>query len=199
MTTVRLEPEIVRESFPTTFGEFRFLAFREPTVHRTVYTLVKGKPGPENTPLVRIHSQCLTGDVFHSMRCDCGQQFREALARIEASECGLLVYHMQEGRGIGLINKIKAYELQDGGLDTVEANLELGFAADPRTYGICAAVLHYFGIARVRLLSNNPHKVASLEAENIEVVERVSLQVESSPHAERYLRTKLEKMGHLMD
>lgn len=196
---IAVEAEIVRESFPTDFGEFRLMVFRDCAAGKHVYALVKGTPGPEMVPLVRIHSQCTTGDVFHSMRCDCGRQFQEALRLIQASPCGILVYHMQEGRGIGLLNKIRAYELQDGGLDTVEANLELGFAADPRDYTICAAVLRYFGVSKIRLLSHNPHKVAALEAEQIEVCERLPLAVETSPHADRYLRTKSEKLGHYRD
>ena len=148
-------------------------------------------------PLVRIHSQCLTGDVFGSLRCDCRQQLEMALGMIAAEGAGILLYEQQEGRGIGLMPKLQAYELQDAGLDTVEANEKLGFKADHREFVLPAEMLKALGVKRVRLLSNNPDKVASLERAGIEVVERVPCEVEPSEHAEEYLRTKKEKMGHL--
>lgn len=148
-------------------------------------------------PLVRIHSQCLTGDVFGSLRCDCRQQLEMALGMIAEEGAGILLYEQQEGRGIGLMPKLQAYELQDAGFDTVEANEKLGFRADHREFALPAEMLKALGVKRVRLLSNNPDKVASLERAGIEVVERVPCEVEPSEHAEEYLRTKKEKMGHL--
>ena len=147
--------------------------------------------------LVRIHSQCLTGDVFGSLRCDCRQQLEMALGMIAEEGAGILIYEQQEGRGIGLMPKLQAYELQDSGLDTVEANEKLGFKADHREFALPAEMLKALGVKRVRLMSNNPEKVAALERGGIEVVERVPCEVEPSEHAEEYLRTKKEKMGHL--
>jgi GTP cyclohydrolase II len=149
-------------------------------------------------PLVRIHSQCLTGDVFGSLRCDCRQQLEMALAMIAEQGVGVLVYEQQEGRGIGLMAKLQAYELQDLGLDTVEANERLGFKADHREFALPAEVLKALGVSKVRLLSNNPDKVAALERAGVRVVERVPCEVDASPHAEEYLKTKREKLGHLI-
>lgn len=148
-------------------------------------------------PLVRIHSECLTGDVFHSLRCDCRSQLEIALERIVAEGRGLFIYEHQEGRGIGLLNKLRAYELQDGGFDTVEANEKLGFAADLRDYALPAAIVNFFKIKQVRLLSNNPDKIAALEKAGIEVVERTPIIAPSLDSTAEYLRTKREKMGHL--
>jgi GTP cyclohydrolase II len=146
---------------------------------------------------VRIHSQCLTGDVFHSLRCDCGQQLELALSRMSDEGAGILIYEQQEGRGIGLMAKLQAYELQDAGLDTVEANERLGFKADYREFALPAEILKALGVARVRLLSNNPDKVEALERAGVRVVERVPCEVAASPHAEEYLKTKREKLGHI--
>ena len=148
-------------------------------------------------PLVRVHSQCLTGDVFHSLRCDCRQQLEMALAMIAEEGAGILLYEQQEGRGIGLMAKLQAYELQDSGLDTVEANEKLGFKADHRDFTLPGEILKALGITRVRLLSNNPEKVEALERAGVRVVERVPCEVDPSPHAEEYLKVKKEKMGHL--
>ncbi len=148
-------------------------------------------------PLVRIHSQCLTGDVFHSLRCDCRQQLEMALSMIRDEGAGILIYEQQEGRGIGLMAKLQAYELQDAGLDTVEANERLGFKADQRDFVLPGQMLKALGVSQVRLLSNNPEKVEALERAGVEVVERVPCEVEPSPHAEEYLKTKKEKLGHL--
>jgi GTP cyclohydrolase II len=157
-----------------------------------------GDPSPGRGPLlVRIHSQCLTGDVFHSLRCDCRSQLELALDQIVAEGRGLLIYEHQEGRGIGLLNKLRAYELQDGGLDTVEANERLGFEADLRDYALPAAILQYFGVKEVRLLSNNPDKVAALESAGIRVVERAPLVVPPLETMAEYLKTKRDKLGHL--
>jgi GTP cyclohydrolase II len=148
-------------------------------------------------PLVRVHSQCLTGDVFHSLRCDCRQQLELALSMISAEGAGILIYEQQEGRGIGLMAKLQAYELQDSGLDTVEANERLGFKADHRDFTLPAEMLKELGVTRVRLLSNNPDKVEALERAGVKVVERVPCEVEAHEHAEEYLKTKKEKLGHL--
>jgi GTP cyclohydrolase II len=149
-------------------------------------------------PIVRIHSQCLTGDVFHSLRCDCRQQLELALATIADAGAGILLYENQEGRGIGLMAKLQAYELQDQGMDTIEANLELGYQADCREYELPAAILKLLGVKSVRLITNNPEKVAALEAVGITVAERISAEVASEPTFERYLQTKRDKMGHLV-
>jgi GTP cyclohydrolase II len=159
--------------------------------------IVPAAPGAE-PPIVRIHSQCLTGDVFHSLRCDCRQQLELALAAISEAGSGILLYENQEGRGIGLMAKLQAYELQDQGLDTIEANLELGYKADCREYELPAAILKFLGIESVRLITNNPEKVEALEAVGIRVVERISAEVAPEATFERYLKTKREKMGHLV-
>ncbi len=190
--------------FPTRWGHFRILGFeghfpvgtderRKETAVALVMGDINSKP-----PLVRIHSQCLTGDVFHSLRCDCRQQLEMALAMIAESGAGVLVYEQQEGRGIGLMAKLQAYELQDNGLDTVEANERLGFKADMRYYSLPVEVLKALDLTQVRLLSNNPEKVAAVEQAGIEVVERVPCEVEpASAYSAHYLKTKKEKMGHL--
>lgn len=158
-----------------------------------------GQPQRAPAPLLRIHSQCLTGDVLGSSRCDCGWQLQTALRRIAREKCGVLIYHLQEGRGIGLLNKLLAYELQDRGSDTVEANQQLGFAADARDYDICADILKLLAIHRVRLLSNNPDKIKALESHSIRVVKRIPLVMKPSKMTRRYLAAKKEKMGHLLE
>jgi len=194
--------QVASADFPTRWGQFRIYGFQgetdtgvTPRIEEAV-ALVMGdvKSAP---PLVRIHSQCLTGDVFHSLRCDCRQQLELSLSLI-AEECaGVLIYEQQEGRGIGLMAKLQAYELQDSGLDTVEANERLGFKADHRDFTLPAEILKALGITRVRLLSNNPDKVEALERAGVRVIERVPCEVTPSPHAEEYLKTKKEKLGHL--
>jgi len=192
--------KIAEANFPTRFGEFRIFGFegvREDETEEAL-GLKLGDPSPELGPLlVRIHSQCLTGDVFHSLRCDCRSQLELALDQIAAEGRGLLIYEHQEGRGIGLLNKLRAYELQDGGLDTVEANEKLGFKADLRDYALPGAILRYFGVKEVRLLSNNPDKVAALESAGIRVVERAPLVVPPLETTAEYLKTKRDKLGHL--
>ena len=186
--------------FPTRWGKFRILGFEgEFGAERRLETAVALMMGEARSapPLVRIHSQCLTGDVFGSLRCDCRQQLEMALSMIAQQGAGVLIYEQQEGRGIGLMAKLQAYELQDVGLDTVEANERLGFKADHREFALPAQILKLLGIARVRLLSNNPDKVAALENAGIEVTERVPCEVAASRYTEDYLRTKKEKMGHL--
>lgn len=189
--------------FPTKFGHFRILGFegsaRDPETCRpeAAVALVMGDIHSA-PPLVRIHSQCLTGDVFHSLRCDCRQQLELALQLIAQAGAGILLYEQKEGRGIGLIAKLRAYELQDQGLDTVEANEQLGFKADHREFQLPAAVLHAMGVNQVKLISNNPQKVAALESAGIEVVERVPCEPEIGERSASYLRTKREKLGHLL-
>jgi len=192
--------QLTSADFPTRWGHFRIYGFRLNPVSNgkpeEAVALVMGDVHA-SPPLVRIHSQCLTGDVFGSLRCDCRQQLEMALGMIAEEGVGILIYEQQEGRGIGLMPKLQAYELQDSGLDTVEANEKLGFKADHREFALPAEMLKALGVKQVRLLSNNPDKVAALERAGIEVVERVPCEVEPSEHAEEYLRTKKEKMGHL--
>jgi GTP cyclohydrolase II len=198
--------QVASAEFPTRWGKFRIFgfqgAFGEGTLlndasrKEEAVALVMGDVRSV-PPLVRIHSQCLTGDVFGSLRCDCRQQLEMALAMIAEQGAGVLIYEQQEGRGIGLMAKLQAYELQDAGLDTVEANERLGFKADHRAFAMPAGILQALGVSKVRLLSNNPDKVAALERGGIEVVERVPCEVTPSSHAEDYLKTKKEKMGHL--
>jgi GTP cyclohydrolase II len=203
--------KVAEASLPTRWGAFRILGFEglrtdiDPNCRPTngaqtegLVALVMGDV-QSTPPLVRIHSQCLTGDVFHSLRCDCRLQLELALSKIAEAGSGILLYEQQEGRGIGLMAKLKAYELQDQGRDTVEANEELGFAADCRAYELPAAALRLMGITRVRLITNNPEKVAALASAGIEVVERVSAEVQPHETFERYLRTKQEKMGHIFE
>ena len=192
--------KVAEADFPTRFGHFRIFGFEGVRPHETEEAVVLklGDLSDElRPPLVRIHSQCLTGDVFHSLRCDCRSQLEMALDQIVADERGLLIYEHQEGRGIGLLNKLRAYELQDGGLDTVEANVKLGFDADHRDYALPAAILRYFKVPAVRLLSNNPDKVAALENGGIRVVERAPIIAPAIDTTAEYMRTKREKMGHL--
>ncbi|MBM3754874.1 MAG: GTP cyclohydrolase II [Acidobacteria bacterium] len=186
--------------FPTRFGTFRIYGFVGEWDDRSEEAVVLRMGSLEGEPpLVRIHSQCLTGDVFHSLRCDCRAQLELALERIGEDGRGLLIYEHQEGRGIGIMNKLRAYELQDSGADTIEANLALGFEADLRSYELPVAIMQYFNLQSVRFLSNNPDKIAALERAGVRVAERVPALVEPQAHAEEYLRTKKEKMGHLLD
>jgi 3,4-dihydroxy 2-butanone 4-phosphate synthase / GTP cyclohydrolase II len=190
--------KVPRAKLPTRYGDFTIYGFRNSETGEESVALVAGKPQPDVPLLVRIHSQCLTGDVLSSRRCDCGEQLHAAMKIISDTGLGVLVYQQQEGRGIGLTNKIHAYELQDQGLDTVAANEELGFEADLRDYRMPAEILKYLGIFRVRLLSNNPEKVQGLETEGIEVVERVPLEIDPNASTHGYLKIKKEKLGHLL-
>jgi 3,4-dihydroxy 2-butanone 4-phosphate synthase/GTP cyclohydrolase II len=184
--------------FPTKFGNFKLYAY-EPLIERDPYVaIVKGDVCTEDPVLVRMHSSCLTGDLLGSLRCDCGDQLEMALQRIEQEGRGVLVYIMQEGRGIGLINKLKAYELQDDGMDTVEANLALGFWPDLRDYGLGAQVLADLGLRRLRLLTNNPKKMAGLQGYGLEIVEQVPLVAEEMDTRKKYLGTKRDKLGHIL-
>jgi 3,4-dihydroxy 2-butanone 4-phosphate synthase/GTP cyclohydrolase II len=188
--------EVVRVDMPTQFGHFKLIAFREKNTTNEHLALVKGEWKPEEPVLVRVHSSCFTGDILGSFRCDCGDQLHEAMRLVEKEGQGVILYMNQEGRGIGLLNKLKAYKLQEEGMDTVEANLHLGFPMDKRDYGVGAQILRYLGISKLRLISNNPRKRAGLLGYGLEVVETVPVEIEPNPHNERYLRTKRDKLGH---
>lgn len=195
----RLE-KLAEADFPSRFGHFRIHGFvgHYPNRMEESVVLSMGDYASGEPPLVRIHSQCLTGDVFHSLRCDCGLQLELALQKIADAGCGLLIYEHQEGRGIGLMNKLKAYALQDEGADTVEANEMLGFEADLRDYQLPTSILVEMGVKRLKLMSNNPGKIDAISRAGIEVTERVPMIVEFGEHSDDYLRTKKEKMGHLL-
>jgi GTP cyclohydrolase II len=183
---------------PTRFGTFRIVIFRDDVTQAETVVLIHGDIRGEKPALVRLHSECLTGDVLGSLRCDCGEQLEVALALIAASPCGVLLYMRQEGRGIGLLNKIRAYALQDTGLDTVDANTALGLPVDSRDYSSAAAILRRLGLLQVRLLTNNPAKWQALERHGVHVVERVPLEVPPNPSNRRYLHTKAARLGHLL-
>jgi 3,4-dihydroxy 2-butanone 4-phosphate synthase / GTP cyclohydrolase II len=187
MTTVQL---------PTAYGDFSAVAFREKLTGKHHVALVRGEVAGAENVLVRVHSECLTGDVFHSLRCDCGEQLEHALQQIAAEERGVLLYMAQEGRGIGLLNKLRSYELQENGLDTVEANLELGFAPDMRDYGIGNQILSDLGLTTIRILTNNPKKITGIEGYGLDVVEQVPIETEPNAENRRYLETKRDKLGH---
>jgi GTP cyclohydrolase II len=191
--------KIADADFPTRWGHFRILGFegRTGTKVDTAVALVMGDV-LTGSPILRIHSQCLTGDVFHSLRCDCRQQLELAMAAIADAGAGIILYEQQEGRGIGLMGKLRAYELQDQGRDTVEANIDLGFKADQREFELPAEILKLMGVKAVRLMTNNPEKVAALETAGIQVTERISAEVASEATFEKYLQTKRDKMGHLV-
>ena len=184
---------------PTQYGDFKIAGYRSLNSREEYVVLYKGEMERDTPTLVRIHSQCLTGDVFGSTKCDCGPQLHRTLEMIEKEGRGAVVYQQQEGRGIGILNKIRAYALQDQGADTVEANEQLGLAVDLREYKQCAEVLFDLGLCKVRVLSNNPLKLRALEDAGLKIVERVSLQIDPTEEAEKYLRTKKEKLGHLLD
>jgi 3,4-dihydroxy 2-butanone 4-phosphate synthase/GTP cyclohydrolase II len=186
-------------TLPTEWGEFKIAGYRSLVSDEEFVVLFKGEMRREIPTLVRIHSQCLTGDVFASTKCDCGAQLHRTMEMIQAAGRGAIVYQQQEGRGIGIINKIRAYALQDEGADTVEANEQLGLAVDLREYRQCAEILFDLGLCQVRVISNNPLKLRALEEAGLKIVERVSIQVESTENAAHYLRTKKEKLGHLLE
>jgi 3,4-dihydroxy 2-butanone 4-phosphate synthase / GTP cyclohydrolase II len=194
--TEKLVERLTSVRLPTTYGDFTAVAFRETLTGKHHVALVKGEVEGEENVLVRVHSECLTGDVFHSMRCDCGEQLEQALARIGSEDRGVLLYMAQEGRGIGLLNKLKAYELQETGLDTVEANLELGFAADMREYGIGNQILADLGLSTIRILTNNPKKITGIEGFGLTVAEQLPIEVAPNAENRRYLETKRSKLGH---
>ncbi len=186
-------------NLPTEWGDFKIAGYRSLVSDEEFVALFKGEMRREVPTLVRIHSQCLTGDVFGSTKCDCGLQLHETLRKIQSEGRGAVVYQQQEGRGIGILNKIRAYALQDEGADTVEANEQLGLAVDLRDYKQCAEILFDLGLCQVRVISNNPLKLRALEEAGLKIVERISIQVEATDHAAGYLRTKKEKLGHLLD
>jgi 3,4-dihydroxy 2-butanone 4-phosphate synthase / GTP cyclohydrolase II len=189
----------VETRLPTPFGEFRLRAYENEIDNLTHLALLMGEPEDKEEVLVRVHSACQTGDALHSLRCDCGQQLEAAMERIASEGEGVIVYMQQEGRGIGLLNKVKAYHLQDEGLDTVEANQRLGLAPDLRDYGIGAQILQELGLKRIRLLTNNLAKVVGLRGFGLEIIERVPIEVEPNSHNERYLKTKCEKLNHIFE
>src|SRR5258705_4953497 len=194
----KLVERIVSTTLPTGFGMFEVVGYRSLIDDKHHVALVKGEVAGSEDVLVRMHSECLTGDVFHSLRCDCGEQLESALATIEREGRGVLVYLAQEGRGIGLLNKLRAYKLQEEGLDTVDANLELGLPADLREYGIGAQILVDLGLSSIRILTNNPKKIHGLQGYGLSVSEQVPIEHMPNPHNESYLRTKAERMGHTL-
>jgi 3,4-dihydroxy 2-butanone 4-phosphate synthase/GTP cyclohydrolase II len=194
----KLVERVVETGLPTDFGEFTAVGFRSLVDDKHHVAMVKGEVAGREDVLVRVHSECLTGDVFHSQRCDCGQQLEDALRQIEEEGSGVLLYLAQEGRGIGLLNKLRAYKLQEEGLDTVDANLELGLPADLRDYGIGAQILVDLGLSSIRLLTNNPKKIIGLEGYGLRVTDQLPIEHTPGPHNQDYLRTKKERMGHLL-
>jgi 3,4-dihydroxy 2-butanone 4-phosphate synthase / GTP cyclohydrolase II len=196
LKTDSLIEEIVRVDMPTKYGHFTLVAFQEKGTDNEHLALIKGEWEKGEPVLVRVHSSCFTGDILNSLRCDCGEQLHTAMQIVEREGKGAILYMNQEGRGIGLVNKLKAYKLQENGLDTVEANLHLGFPMDKRDYGIGAQMLRYLGITQLRLLSNNPKKRAGLLGYGLEIVEAVPIEISPNPHNEKYLQTKRDKLGH---
>lgn len=190
---------VAEAKLPTEWGDFQIAGYRSLTSAEEFVVLYKGELRPDVPTLVRIHSQCLTGDVFGSKKCDCGEQLHRTMQMIDEEGRGAIVYQQQEGRGIGIINKIRAYALQDEGADTVEANERLGLAVDSREYRQCAEVLFDLGLCKVKVISNNPGKLRALEEAGLEIAERISIEVPSSAPAAKYMQTKKEKMGHLLD
>jgi 3,4-dihydroxy 2-butanone 4-phosphate synthase/GTP cyclohydrolase II len=186
-------------NLPTEWGDFRIAAYRSLTTDEEFVALFKGEMRRDVPTLVRIHSQCLTGDVFGSTKCDCGRQLHQTMQMINQEGRGAIVYQQQEGRGIGIVNKIRAYALQDQGADTVEANVRLGLEVDLREYRQCAEILYDLGLCKVRVISNNPLKLRALEESGLQIVERVSIEVDATEDAAGYLRTKKEKLGHLLN
>jgi 3,4-dihydroxy 2-butanone 4-phosphate synthase / GTP cyclohydrolase II len=191
--------KVATAKLPTEIGEFKIAGYRSLISDEEFVVLYKGEMEADVATLVRIHSQCLTGDVFGSIKCDCGPQLHAAMEMIETEGCGAIVYQQQEGRGIGIINKIRAYALQDEGADTVEANEQLGFAIDARNYQQCAEILFDLGLCQVRVISNNPDKIQALEAAGLRIVERIPIEIKTEEPAAHYLRTKKEKLGHLLN
>jgi 3,4-dihydroxy 2-butanone 4-phosphate synthase / GTP cyclohydrolase II len=196
LKTDSLIEEIVSVDMPTKYGHFKLIAFQEKNTTNEHLALVKGEWQKDEPVLVRVHSSCFTGDILGSLRCDCGDQLHAAMKMVEAEGRGAILYMSQEGRGIGLLNKLKAYRLQEQGMDTVEANLHLGFQMDQRDYGVGAQILRYLGITKLRLMSNNPKKRVGLIGYGLEIVENVPIEVHPNPHNEKYLQTKRDKLGH---
>ena len=194
----KLVERVVEARLPTEFGEFDVIGFRSLVDEKHHIAMVKGEVAGQEDVLVRVHSECLTGDVFHSLRCDCGQQLETALELIEREGCGVLLYLAQEGRGIGLLNKLRAYRLQEEGLDTVDANLELGLPADQRDYGIGSQILRDLGLRKIRILTNNPKKIVGLEGYGLRVTDQLPIQHPATEHNRDYLRAKRDRLGHLL-
>ena len=195
----RLVQQVAEAKLPTPFGDFKVIAYKSSTDPAEHLAMVMGDVATEEPVLVRVHSQCLTGDVFHSLRCDCGEQIEMSMKRIAEEGRGVVLYLRQEGRGIGIHNKIKAYALQDKGMDTVEANLSLGFKADHRDYGVGSQILADLGVHSMRLMTNNPKKISGLSSYGLKIVEQLPITTEPNPHNRRYLSTKQKKMGHIME
>ncbi|HEV8272729.1 MAG TPA: bifunctional 3,4-dihydroxy-2-butanone-4-phosphate synthase/GTP cyclohydrolase II [Chitinophagaceae bacterium] len=192
--------EVVRVEMPTKYGDFKLVAFREKYSSNEHLALIKGEWQKDEPVMVRVHSSCFTGDILGSLRCDCGEQLHAAMKMVEKEGKGAILYMNQEGRGIGLLNKLKAYRLQEEGLDTVEANLHLGFQMDQRDYGIGAQILRHLGISKLKLVSNNPKKRVGLMGYGLEIIENIPIEISSNPHNEKYLLTKRDKLGHeIMD
>src|SRR6516225_2762251 len=196
LKTDSLIEEIVRVDMPTKYGHFKLVAFREKNTSNEHLALIKGEWDKDESVLVRVHSSCFTGDILGSLRCDCGEQLHRAMQMVEEKGKGVILYMNQEGRGIGLVNKLKAYQLQENGMDTVEANLHLGFPMDKRDYGVGAQILRYLGITKICLISNNPKKRAGLSGYGLEITSTVPIVVDPNPHNEKYLQTKRDKLGH---
>jgi 3,4-dihydroxy 2-butanone 4-phosphate synthase / GTP cyclohydrolase II len=194
--TDSLIEEIVRVAMPTKYGDFTLVAFREKNSPNEHLALLKGEWEKDDPVLVRVHSSCFTGDILGSLRCDCGEQLHAAMEMVQKEGRGAILYMNQEGRGIGLLNKLKAYQLQEQGMDTVEANLHLGFQMDQRDYGIGAQMLRHLGITKLRLMSNNPKKRVGLIGYGLEIVENIPIKIDPNPHNEKYLQTKRDKLGH---
>lgn len=188
--------EVVRVDMPTKYGQFKLIGFREKQTSNEHFALIKGEWKEGDPVLVRVHSSCFTGDILGSLRCDCGEQLHKAMQRVEQEGTGVVLYMSQEGRGIGLMNKLKSYKLQEGGMDTVDANLHLGFGMDNRDYGVGAQILRKLNVTKLRLLSNNPRKRAGLLGYGLEIVETLPIEVVPNPHNEKYLKTKRDKLGH---
>lgn len=196
LKTDSLIEEVVRVEMPTKYGDFKLVAFKEKSTGGEHLALIKGQWGKDEPVLTRVHSSCFTGDILGSFRCDCGEQLHKAMQMVQEEGKGIILYMNQEGRGIGLMNKLRAYKLQEEGMDTVEANLHLGFGMDERDYGVGAQILRYLGATRLRLMSNNPKKRAALKGYGIEIVDIVPIEIKSNIHNERYLQTKRDKLGH---
>jgi 3,4-dihydroxy 2-butanone 4-phosphate synthase/GTP cyclohydrolase II len=194
----KLIEEIVQVDMPTQYGHFKLVAFQEKNSTNEHLALVKGTWKPDEPVMVRVHSSCFTGDILSSLRCDCGEQLHQAMQIVDAEGKGVILYMNQEGRGIGLLNKLKAYRLQEQGMDTVEANLHLGFQTDQRDYGIGAQILRHLGVSKLRLLTNNPKKRVGLIGYGLEIIENLPIKVDPNPHNEKYLQTKRDKLGHVL-
>lgn len=188
--------EIVRVKMPTKYGEFELVAFNEKSTQREHLALIKGEWQKDEPILTRVHSSCFTGDILGSLRCDCGEQLHKAMQMVEKEGKGIILYMNQEGRGIGLLNKLKAYKLQEEGMDTVQANIHLGFGTDERDYGVGAQILRHLNVTRLKLMSNNPKKRAGLKGYGLEIVDIIPIEIKSNPHNEKYLQTKRDKLGH---